>query len=118
VLKGASIGELHNAIVQVLAGETYVSPSLAAKLIERLRKPANTRNTRELNFSKREEDVLRELMNGRTNKEIAIALSISDKTVKHYMTVLIQKLEVRNRVEVVIAVRELVSKGALASSRR
>ncbi len=41
---------------------------------------------------------------------------ISDKTVKHYMTVLIQKLNVRNRVEVVLAAQELESSGRLGRS--
>jgi DNA-binding NarL/FixJ family response regulator len=40
---------------------------------------------------------------GKTNKEIAIALNISEKTVKNYMTILMQKLNARNRLEVVIA---------------
>jgi len=40
-----------------------------------------------------------------TNREIGVNLSISEKTVKHYMTSLMQKLGVRNRVELVIAVK-------------
>jgi two-component system nitrate/nitrite response regulator NarL len=40
-------------------------------------------------------------MSGKTYKEIAIAIKISEKTVKHYMTAPMQKLQVRNRVEVV-----------------
>jgi DNA-binding NarL/FixJ family response regulator len=44
-------------------------------------------------------------MQGRTNREIAAQLHISEKTVKHYMTGLMLKLKARNRVEVVIASR-------------
>ena len=54
-------------------------------------------------LSIREQQIIRLLMNGKTNKEIAIAIKISEKTVKHYMTALMQKLQVRNRLEVVIA---------------
>jgi DNA-binding NarL/FixJ family response regulator len=107
VLKGANLGELSDAIRRARAGETYVTPSLAGKLMDRLRKAARPQRTALLSFSSREEDVLRLLLRGCTNKEIADALSISDKTVKHYMTVLIQKLQVRNRLEVVLAVREM-----------
>jgi DNA-binding NarL/FixJ family response regulator len=118
VLKGSSIEELTEAIRQVKAGETYVTPSLAAKLMERLRKASRPQSGTVVSFSRREEEVLRLLLRGCTNKEIADALSISDKTVKHYMTVLIQKLQVRNRVEVVLAVKELASAGALSGTAR
>lgn len=112
VLKGASVGELRNAIDMVLHGDTYVTPSIASKLMERLRKPSRPKGVLSVSFTPREDAVLRLLMKGCTNKEIADALSISDKTVKHYMTVLIQKLQVRNRVEVVIAAQELMGEGA------
>ena len=67
-----------------------------------------------MRFSSREEDVLRFLLQGCTNKEIAESLSLTEKTVKHYMTVLIQKLDVRNRVEVVLAAQELAKIGGLS----
>ena len=47
------------------------------------------------------------LLNGRTNKEIALSLGISEQTVKHYMSVLMQKLHARNRLEVVIAAQKM-----------
>ena len=51
----------------------------------------------------REQQIVRLLMAGKTNKEIARAIGVSEKKVKHYMTGLMQKLQVRNRLEVVIA---------------
>jgi len=54
-------------------------------------------------------------MSGKTNKEIGRAINISEKTVKHYMTVLIQKLNVRNRLEVVIAAQKLHETSAPAN---
>lgn len=113
VLKGSSIEELTEAIRQVHGGETYITPSFAAKVVVGLRQATQKRSVPRIVFSKREEEVLRLLLRGSTNKEIADALTISDKTVKHYMTVLIQKLNVRNRVEVVLAAQELASSGAL-----
>lgn len=107
VLKGSSIEELTEAIRQVLRGETYITPSFAAKVVAGLRQAARRTALPRVVFSKREEDVLRLLLRGGTNKEIAEALSISDKTVKHYMTILMQKLQVRNRLEVVIAAQKL-----------
>jgi DNA-binding NarL/FixJ family response regulator len=46
-------------------------------------------------------------MRGQTNREIAQNLAISEKTVKHYMTILMQKLDVRNRVEAVLAAQKI-----------
>ena len=53
----------------------------------------------------REEEVLDHVSRGMTNKEIARQLSLSEKTVKHYMTIIMQKLQVRNRVEAVLQSR-------------
>ena len=55
----------------------------------------------------REDQIVKLLLKGRTNKEIAAVLSISEKTVKHYMTILMQKLQARNRLEVVIQAQRL-----------
>jgi DNA-binding NarL/FixJ family response regulator len=55
----------------------------------------------------RERDVLRALMRGRTNREIAEALNIAEQTVKNHVSVVLAKLQVRNRVELTIrAVRD------------
>jgi DNA-binding NarL/FixJ family response regulator len=47
----------------------------------------------------REEQILSILANGRSNKEIGNRLDLSEKTIKHHMTNILQKLKVRNRVE-------------------
>ena len=50
-------------------------------------------------LTEREQQILEKLAAGLTNKEIGLQLHLSDKTVKHYMTNVLQKLQVRNRVE-------------------
>ena len=60
-----------------------------------------------MRLSIREEQIVRLLLRGYTNKEIAAAIKIGEKTVKHGMTMLMQKLQVRNRLEVVIAAQRL-----------
>lgn len=108
VLKGSTFEELTEAIRVVHGGETYITPSFASKVIAGLRTASLRREAMQaIRLSIREEQVLRLLLRGNTNKEIAQVLSISDKTVKHYMTVLMQKLNVRNRIEVVLAAQEL-----------
>lgn len=114
VLKGSTLDELTEAIRQVHDGNTYMSPRIAASVIAGLQVNARARSVPRVRFSRREEDVLRFLLQGCTNKEIADSLSLSEKTVKHYMTVLMQKLDVRNRVEVVLAAQELAADGGIS----
>ena len=61
-------------------------------------------------FSIREDQIVRLLLRGFTNKAIATSLKISEKTVKNYMTILMQKLNARNRLEVVIAAQALTER--------
>jgi two-component system, NarL family, nitrate/nitrite response regulator NarL len=114
LLKGATLDELCEAIRRVHMGETHFSPAFASRVVTALRRAKETPNVPRVRFSRREEEVLRLLLRGGTNKEIADALNISEKTVKHYMTMLIQKLNVRNRVEVVLAAQVLAESGALS----
>jgi DNA-binding NarL/FixJ family response regulator len=104
VLKGSNTAELIQAISSVQAGETYITQNFASRVIAGLRDASLRRKAAEaVILSIREQQIIRLLMRGKTNKEIAIAIKISEKTVKHYMTALMQKLQVRNRLEVVIA---------------
>ena len=108
VLKGSGVDELFDAIHAVNAGETFISPGFASKLVAGIR-TSNMRRTKTeaLRLNSREEQIMRLLLRGATNREIAQALAISDKTVKHYMTTLMQRLNVRNRIEVVLAAQEM-----------
>lgn len=107
VLKGNTIEELRAAICAVLQGETFVSQDVAFKVVSAFRKAAQQRDTKVIQLSAREEQVVKLLLQGMTNREIAAELGIGEKTVKHYMTILMQKLHVRNRLEVVIAAQKL-----------
>ena len=57
-------------------------------------------------LSHREEDILRLVAQGKSNREVGEALDLQEKTVKHYMTSILQKLQVRNRVEAAMLMRE------------
>jgi two-component system nitrate/nitrite response regulator NarL len=95
-------------VAAIHGGESYVSPALAARLLGQLRQaaPANPVKQAFTVLTPREEQILAHLSRGQTNKEIARALALSEKTVKHYMTNIMQKLQVRNRVEAVLAMRQ------------
>jgi len=116
VLKGNPTNELTHAISSILAGDTYITQSFASREIAGLRHASFRRKAAEaVILSIRERQIVRLLMSGKTNKEIGCAINISEKTVKHYMTALIQKLNVRNRLEVVIAAQKLNETSAPAN---
>jgi two-component system, NarL family, nitrate/nitrite response regulator NarL len=105
VLKGVSGSELATAVRTIRRGDSYITPTLAARLLAEARdaKPgsaahANTPNLT-AGLSVREEQILKRLADGASNKQIGADLSLSESTIKHYMTNLMQKLQVKNRVE-------------------
>jgi DNA-binding NarL/FixJ family response regulator len=102
ILKGVAARELLRILRAVAAGESYVPPDLAASLLLEMKapgaqahKPADPLSV----LTERERDILEGLAAGLSNKEIGQKLFLSEKTVKHYMTNILQKLQVRNRVE-------------------
>lgn len=108
VLKGSTADELIKAIEMTCRGEIYITPSFAAKVISALQGKALERQAaHSAKLSVREDQIVRLLLCGKQNREIANALSLSEKTVKGYMTLLMQKLKARNRLEVVIAAQRL-----------
>lgn len=106
VLKGSSADELRDGIHAVMQGETFVTHGLAGKVLTALATQIDRANATKL--SVRETQIVRHLYKGQTNREIALHLKISEKTVKHYMTVLMHKLNARNRLEVVMAAQDVV----------
>ena len=108
ILKGVSANELIGAVRSIQGGETYVTPALAARMLRGIHKrPApGAAESSVFVLTPREETILDCVAVGRTNKEIAIELSISEKTVKHYMTTIMHKLQVRNRVEAALKARQ------------
>lgn len=108
ILKGTSGTDLISTLQSVSRGESYVSPGLAARLLAVSMRNVRqqTRPAEQVDLTKREEQILELVARGLTNKEIANTLTISEKTVKHYMTNVMQKLQVRNRVEAVLALQK------------
>lgn len=97
ILKGISARKLANAIRTVAEGGTFISPEIANTLLFELSRPGPPDPFSEL--TKREEQILRLVSKGLTNREIGERLFLAEKTVKHYMTNILQKLHVRSRVE-------------------
>jgi DNA-binding NarL/FixJ family response regulator len=114
ILKGGSAEELLHGVRAAHGGTTYISPEFAGKVILAMREAAQRKSAAQQHqLSVREEQIVGHLMHGRTNKEIAARLGIGEKTVKHYMTILMHKMRARNRLEVVIAAQKLQTEGDL-----
>jgi two-component system NarL family response regulator len=92
VLKDISADDLVNCIRDVLAGKTYLAPAAAAKLAE---------DVTRVQLTPRELATLRLMADGKSNKEIANELGISDRTVKTHLGHLFEKLGVTSRTEAV-----------------
>lgn len=107
ILKGVGAQELVRTIHAVNNGESYVTPQLAARLLTMLKAPQSppSMDADLPALTRREEQILDAVAEGKTNKEIARLLNISEKTVKHYMTNIMHKLQVRNRVEAALIVK-------------
>jgi DNA-binding NarL/FixJ family response regulator len=103
-LKGVSARELADIIRTVNAGKGYVPPELAARLLTGMVAPASAANQLD-DLTDRERQILELVADGASNKEIAHALNVAEKTVKSYMTSIMQKLQVRNRVEAALLLR-------------
>lgn len=102
ILKGVAARELLRILRAVAAGESYVPPALAASLLLEMHEPAAQARKADNpidELTEREREILEGLAAGLSNKEIGQKLFLSEKTVKHYMTNILQKLQVRNRVE-------------------
>ncbi len=109
VLKGIGGAELIKVVRDVAGGSAYVSPALAARLLkdasEPAAKPARPASLLEA-LTSREREILELVAGGKSNKEVARNLDLQEKTVKHYMTNILKKLQVRNRVEAAILAHE------------
>jgi DNA-binding NarL/FixJ family response regulator len=108
VVKGVSSEELIKTARSVHDGEAYVSPGLAAKLLGmRSREMRPERRPQPfVDLTEREEEILRYVCKGQSNKEIGDTIGLTEKTVKHYMTNILQKLHARNRVEAALIAKQ------------
>ena len=115
VLKGIRAAGLCEIIQNVVAGERYVSPALAARILTEMRSsnavvPHNQPDSENADaihsLTPREEQILALVSNGKSNKEVAREIGLQEKTIKHHMTSILQKLQVRNRTEAALLLRE------------
>ncbi len=111
LLKAISIEEVANAIRQVHAGQSMISPSMASKLLTEfatmVKKTDEKPAAAQPRLTEREMEVLRLVAKGRNNRDIAKELFISENTVKNHIRNILEKLHLHSRMQAVVyAVRE------------
>lgn len=109
ILKGVGGSELAAILRAVHQGASYVSPAIATKLLSDFARPERKAAAGEDilgSLTAREEQILRLLGAGLSNKEIGGRLDLKEKTVKHYVTNILQKLQLRNRVEAAVLLQQ------------
>jgi DNA-binding NarL/FixJ family response regulator len=111
LLKDLSGRDLAQAVRTVAAGGALVDPAVARRVVDefaRLAKPARAPGAGLPEpLSEREQEVLRWLAEGLNNREIGHKLSLSEGTVKNYVTNILRKIDVRDRTQAALRAREL-----------
>ncbi len=97
ILKTAEGQEIVRAVRATAAGQAAIDPAVAPRLIARLTRP----NPQTDALTERELEVLRLAARGQTNKQIGVALQISDRTVQNHLANIYAKLAVASRTEAV-----------------
>ncbi len=109
ILKGVASEELVRILQEIHNGNSYIPSNLAANLLIRSEESKNKPEDFDLND--RERQILKRLAAGMSNKEIAAEVFLSEKTIKHYMTNIMHKLSVSNRVQAAIKAYEMTRQG-------
>ena len=113
VLKGVSAHELANVVRSVAQGDVYVTPSLAGGILVALSRNHSPQDPLQ-GLTERESEILKLVGRGMKNREIGEQLHLSEKTIKHYITNILEKLHVRSRVEAAT----LAVRGSLGDTTR
>jgi two-component system response regulator NreC len=101
LLKTDAPEELLNAVRAVHAGKSYLSPSIAPILLNRITRPRTAKRSNKSTLTRREREVLKLVGDGATSKDIALKLDISPKTAQVHRDNLKQKLNLRSTAEMV-----------------
>jgi DNA-binding NarL/FixJ family response regulator len=105
LLKDSSIQELMAGIRAAWRGESLISPTIAAKVLQRVRATSaqpEIADTIRSELSEREIEVLKLIANGKDNAVIAAELHISPKTVKNHISNILMKLQIDNRIQAAV----------------
>lgn len=105
LLKDASMEKIEEAIIEVYNGGVLIQPNVAKKMVNMFSKMTHEDieiDDRVDQLTDREKDILRNLGEGKSNREIADVLYISEGTVKNHITSVLSKLELRDRTQLAL----------------
>ena len=109
LLKGCSLEELSLAIHNVLSGGACFNPNVAGKVTQFFSQMANSHaevsfdgEEKEYDFSDTEQKIIAQIGHGYSNKEIAQKLGFSEGTIRNYLSVILDKLDLRDRTQLAI----------------
>ncbi len=102
VLKDIDPDDLAEAVRRAQAGEAVLNPRVAVRLVKELHGPRQEAINAFSELTDREMDVLRQIAAGKSNREIAEALVISEKTVKTHITNILTKLHLSDRTQAAV----------------
>ena len=98
LLKQTRSRDLVDALERVARGESLLDPGVTSQILDRLRSGEKKDDDLSL-LSEQEQKILDHIAQGKTNKEIAAEVFLSDKTVKNYVSSILSKLNLRRRSE-------------------
>jgi DNA-binding NarL/FixJ family response regulator len=108
-MKNVSAEQLMDIVYSVHGGAVYAEPTIASQLLLGQHERKNGAADVTKSLTPREYEILTLVTKSLTNKEIARSYNIAEKTVKHYMTSIMQKLQARNRVEAALIAQKQIA---------
>jgi len=100
MLKDVLGSDLIQTIHKVMAGEVVIHPRVTSYLVQELTRTEKKNDN--LNLTRREKDILEMLVKGNSNRDMAEAMFISEKTVKNHLTSIFRKLGVKDRTQAAV----------------
>ena len=113
LLKTTSGEDIARAIEGVARGESQLDPTVTARLLDQLRQRAAAPEEKKPKLTENEQKIIERIAEGKTNREIAAEVYLSEKTVKKYVSNILSKLDLKRRSEAAayIARRTPASRG-------
>ncbi len=107
LLKDAGVDDIVRAVLAVANGQSVLAPQAAQRVQRQLTKPAASLSRPFSELTEREHQLVNELAHGRSNRQIAQRLGLTDKTVRNYLSTVLTKLHARDRAHLAERARDV-----------